>query len=200
MARLCLEWRGACSGTTCAGARGSKRATSHCGWELGLRWRRAWIRPVRLVDTRQFAVRDEVIPVAPWIGYAWFALCGIGWGAPGGIILGWALHKRVSVAAWSVRALLFLALLALLFVSPLVDWLGEQFLRTCPSLLFPNAGLGIYEGDLDNHLMRTVYTNTQNFAVVVWWGIALIVAAIQRTRLRSQRAPRLAVGSGWGFR
>lgn len=47
------------------------------GGELGYGQYVSWIRGM-------FNVGDEIVPVAPWIGYAWFAICGVGWGAPGG--------------------------------------------------------------------------------------------------------------------
>jgi hypothetical protein len=66
-------------------------------------------------------------------------------------------------------------------------------------LLFPHADLGIYTGELDKHLKRTVYTNTQNFAVVFWWVISLLVAAIQRDRKTVVIGLILGAGFGFGF-
>ena len=152
------------------------------GGELGYGQYTSWI-------LGNFNVGDEVVPVSPWVGYAWFVICGIGWGAPGGIVLGWALNSRVSVTTWFVRTLLLGSLLAFIFNlgtpvlgSGVVDCLGAWIARHCPWLIFPNAGMDIYGGELGQHLGRTVYTNTQNFAVLVWWLVAMGVAALQRDR------------------
>ncbi|MCP4645637.1 MAG: hypothetical protein GY851_34650 [bacterium] len=169
------------------------------GGELGYGQYVSWIRG-------NFNVGDEVIPVAPWVGYAWFVLCGIGWGAPGGILLGWALHRRVSLGAWIVRALLFVMLVVFTFNlgAPLlgtgaVEWVGERCVQWCPRFLYPNAGLGIYAGELDDHLGRTVYTNTQNAAVVVWWLAAMVLALFQRDRATLVAGAVIGGGFGIGF-
>lgn len=145
------------------------------GGELGYGQYVSWIQG-------NFFTANGPIAIKPWLGYFWFIVCGIGWGAPGGILLGWAIGKRVSIRKWIIRSLVLVILLVLLFASPVVDWLGELLLKTNSNILFPNANLGLYNNDLDEHLIRTVYTNTQNFAVVVWWIIVLIVVALQRDR------------------
>ena len=169
------------------------------GGELGYGQYVSWIRGM-------FNVGDEVIPIAPWVGYAWFAICGIGWGAPGGIMLGWALHGKASLGCWFVRSFLMLVLLVLLFNlgTPLlgsgaVEWLGGRLVESCPWLLFPNSGLEIYAGELGKHLGRTVYTNTQNFAVLVWWAGAMCVAALQRDRTTLVSGAVIGGGFGIGF-
>jgi hypothetical protein len=162
------------------------------GGELGYGQYVGWMQGI-------FNVGNETIPIAPWIGYAWFVLCGIGWAAPGGIMLGWALGDRTSKAAWLVRSLLLLGLLVLLFAWPFVDWLSGQFVRIWPGLLFPHADLGLYAGELGKHLERTVYTNTQNFTVVLWWLIALLVAWLQRDRTTLVTGLLLGGGFGIGF-
>lgn len=160
------------------------------GGELGYGQYVSWIRGI-------FYVGDETIAIDPWLGYFWFTLCGIGWAAPGGILLGWALSKRVSTGSWVIRSLMLILLLALLFAWPVVDWLGVYLLKTNSAVLFPNADLGIYSADLGKHLSRTVYTNTQNFAVVVWWVGALLVAAWQRDR--TTLITGLIIGGGFGL-
>ncbi len=162
------------------------------GGELGYGQYVGWMQGI-------FYVGDKTIPIAPWIGYAWFVLCGIGWAAPGGIMLGWALGEKTSKTAWLIRSLLLSGLLVLLFAWPFVDWLSMQFVRIWPGLLFPHADLGLYTGELDKHLERTVYTNTQNFAVVVWWLIALLVAYLQRDRTTIITGLLLGGGFGIGF-
>ena len=160
------------------------------GGELGYGQYVAWMQG-------RFYVGDEILSIAPSIGYLWFVLCGIGWAAPGGIILGWALGKNAPLRYWIIRSLFVIVLLLFLFAWPLVDWLAEQMVRFWPGFLFPHADMGLYSGELGKHLSRTVYTNTQNFAVVVWWIAALVVAAIQRDR--PTIVPGLLLGGGFGL-
>lgn len=167
------------------------------GGELGYGQYVSWIRG-------EFYVRDETLPVSPAAGYAWFTICGIGWGAPGGIVLGWVLGGTRSYSRWIVRSVLLGILIVLLFNlgAPLlgagaIDWLGQRFAEHCPGLLFPNADLGIYAGELDKHQARTVYTNTQNFAVLIWWAVAMLVAALQRDR--STLVAGAVIGGGFGI-
>lgn len=160
------------------------------GGELGYGQYTGWI-------LGNFSVRDEIIAIKPWLGYFWFMMCGIGWAAPGGILLGWALGKQTSVKTWIIRSLTLVILLVILFAWPVVDWLGELLLKSNSSILFPNANLGIYDGELGDHLSRTVYTNTQNFAVVVWWVVALLIAALQRDKVTIVTG--LIIGGGFGI-
>lgn len=169
------------------------------GGELGYGQYVAWIRGM-------FYAGDDIIPISPWLGYAWFAVCGVGWAAPGGIMLGWALHPGVSVRGWFARALLVVILLVMLFNLPLpllgggfVSRMGQLFAQYCPGLLFPHARLGLYASTLDQHLGRTVYTNTQNFMVLVWWLMALCLAAWQRDRATLVSGAALGCGFGIGF-
>lgn len=160
------------------------------GGELGYGQYVSWIRGI-------FNIGDGIISIDPWLGYFWFILCGIGWAAPGGILLGWALGERVSTSRWIIRSLIFCALLIILFAWPVVDWLSEFLLKTNSTILFPNADLGIYSAELGKHLSRTVYTNTQNFGVVVWWIIALLEAVWQRDK--TTIITGLIIGGGFGL-
>lgn len=162
------------------------------GGELGYGQYVSWVRG-------NFYVGDGTIAIEPWLGYFWFAMCGIGWAAPGGVILGWALGKRVSTGAWVARVITLAILLVLLFAWPVMDWLGEMLLKTQSSIIFPNADLGIYTAELGKHLSSTVYTNTQNFAVVVWWIMALILALFQRDKTTVITGLILGGGFGLGF-
>ena len=169
------------------------------GGELGYGQYVSWIQG-------RFELGDGTIPIAPWLGYLWFTICGIGWAAPGGIVLGWALGGPVSVGRWIERVVFMAVLIALifnlgsaLFGTGLVEWLGAFFVRWCPGLVFPKADLGIYQGDLDRHLGRTVYTNTQNFAVLLWWGAAMIAAAFRRDRMTLMAGAVIGGGFGPGF-
>jgi hypothetical protein len=162
------------------------------GGELGYGQYTSWI-------LGKFNVGEEIIPIKPWIGYLWLFICGIGWAAPGGILLGWTLGRKMSGGQWILRILLMLVLLVFLFAWPVVDWLASQVVDYLPGLLFPNAGEGIYSGVLDHHLQRTVYTNTQNFAVLLWWGAALILAWLQNDRSTLVTGLLLGCGFGIGF-
>lgn len=162
------------------------------GGELGYGQYVSWIRG-------QFATRDGAIPISPWLGYAWFMVCGIGWGAPGGIVLGWALHSKVTRKYWAFRSLLFIALLFLLFNSAFIDWLGARFVHLCPRLLFPNATTVNYSDALDNHLGRTIYTNTQNACVLAWWCLAMLCAALHKDRFTLTAGTIIGGGFGLAF-
>ncbi len=97
------------------------------GGELGYGQYVSWIRGM-------FNAGDEVIHIEPWIGYAWFALCGIGWAAPGGIALGWALAGRQSLGVWLVR-----------IVIPFgAAFLTRIAVQTWPALFFPHWDPGLY--------------------------------------------------------
>jgi len=152
------------------------------GGELGYGQYVSWIQG-------KFAVRDATIPVASWIGYAWFVICGTGWGAPGGILLGWALAGKASLRRWAVR----------LSIPVGVGWLGWLLVQACPSLFFPNYALNLYAGELDKNLIRTVETNTQNFVVAAWWVGALLVAVLQRDRVTLTAGAMIGGGFGIGF-
>ncbi len=152
------------------------------GGELGYGQYVSWIQGL-------FNVGDEVIHVDPWIGWAWFLLCGIGWGAPGGVLLGWALSSKSSLRIWIGR----------LTIPFGIAWLGLLLVQWHPEFFFPNYGLGIYAGELGRHLERTVYTNTQNFAVVAWWVGAVTVAAIQRDKTSFAMCAIIGGGFGPGF-
>lgn len=152
------------------------------GGELGYGQYVSWIQ-------RKFMVGDATIPVSPWTGYAWFVICGIGWGAPGGIALGWALGARATRRRWLTRLLAPLA----------AGFIGWLLVQVCPWLFFPNYHLGLYAGTLDHHLTRTVETNTQNFVVAAWWVGALLVAALQRDRATLTMGAIIGGGFGIGF-
>ncbi len=150
------------------------------GGELGYGQYVSWIRGM-------FNTPDEVIPISPWTGYLWFSLCGIGWGAPGGVLLGWALSRRNSLGIWLIR----------LLIPACVAYLGWLLVQWQPGWFFPHHEMGFYDGELSRHQDRTVYTNTQNFVVVAWWLGALIVATLQRDRM--SRMSILVIGGGFGF-
>jgi len=152
------------------------------GGELGYGQYVSWIQG-------KFMVGNTTIPVSPWIGYTWFVICGIGWGGPGGILLGWALDAKGSRGRWLARLLFPLG----------VGFMAWLLVRACPSLFFPNHGLGLYTGELDHHLNRTVETNTKNFVVAAWWVGGLLVAALQRDRATLTIGALIGGGFGIGF-
>ncbi|MCF6286378.1 MAG: hypothetical protein L3K26_14475 [Candidatus Hydrogenedentes bacterium] len=161
------------------------------GGELGYGPYVSWIRDI-------FQVADGTISIAPWHGYLWFTICGIGWAAPGGIALGWALSKRSSALDWTLRIILYAVVIALAW-WPVVNLVSKFFVSLCPSLLYPHYGTGIYQGVLDENQVRTVYTNSQNFAFLLWWIVALAVAAIRRDRATLIVGAILGSGFGVGF-
>ena len=152
------------------------------GGELGYGQYVSWIRG-------EFRVGNEILPIAPVQGWLWFVLCGIGWGAPGGVLLGWALSARTSVRVWLGR----------LTIPVGVAALGWLLIQWQPALFFPHYRLGIYPGELDGHQERTVFTNTQNFLVVAWWLGALLTAALQRDKVSAVMSGIIGGGFGPGF-
>jgi hypothetical protein len=123
----------------------------------------------------------------------------LGWAAAGGIVLGWILGERKSYLTWSVRSILVIVLLFILFDWSLIESISSIAAESFPRLLFPNSDLGLYGGQLDKHLERTIYTNTQNFLVLLWWTGALITAAIQKDRITLYTGLILGIGFGIGF-
>jgi hypothetical protein len=156
------------------------------GGELGYGQYVSWIRGM-------FNVGDDVIPIAPWIGYAWFVIAGIGWGSAGGVALGWALTKKHSPLIWLTRILLPAALACLAYL----------LVQTCPQWVFPHYDpvtyAGIHTKNFDPHLDRTVYTNTQNFTVLAWFVGVLLVATFQKDRVTLVIAALIGAGFGIGF-
>lgn len=152
------------------------------GGELGYGQYVSWIRG-------EFEAGDAVIPIAPWIGYVWFVICGIAWGSTGAIALGWTLNARKSLRAWLARV----------FIPVGVGCLGWLLIQACPGLFFPHYDLGLYAGELNHHLARTVETNTQNFIVAAWWLGAMLVAAFQKDRATLAVGALVGGGFGLGF-
>lgn len=142
----------------------------------------SWIRG-------EFSIGDSKIPIAPGIGYAWFVLCGIGWGAPGGIFLGWALAGKKGFGTWAARLVIPIA----------AAFLGRLLVHLHPAWFFPHYEMNLYAGELNAHLKRTVETNTQNFTVVAWWMGAMLVALVQRDRRTLVAGVIIGGGFGPGF-
>ena len=160
------------------------------GGELGYGQYVGWIRG-------NFQVGNETLHINPLWGYVWMAMCGIGWAAPGAVVLGWTLGKKASVKIWMVRSSFFIVLLFILFDWRLIEILGSFFVKIDPGILFPHSKHGIYSADLDKHLSRTVYTNTQNFLAVLWWLGALVAAVWQKDK--TTLITGLIIGGGFGL-
>lgn len=138
------------------------------GGELGYGQYTGWIRGM-------FYAGDEILPIAPWIGYAWFAICGVGWGAPGGIALGWALAGRKSLGVWLSRLVIPVGI-ALLMRFAVQAW---------PWLFFPNWDLGLYVAKVHGVIDPAAATNTQTMMIAIWLAAALLclLAWLATTRL-----------------
>lgn len=152
------------------------------GGELGYGQYVSWIQGI-------FRTDSGIVPIAPWVGFVWFAICGVGWGAPGGLMLGWALSGRVSVGRWVAR----------LLAPAAIAYLVWQAVQGWPALFFPHYASGIYPGASDGQLARTIYTNTQNFVVLAWWAGAMLVAVVQRDRATLVAGALIGGGFGIGF-
>lgn len=142
----------------------------------------SWIRG-------EFSTTGGKLPISPWWGYTWFAITGIGWGAPGGILLGWTLHGKASPDAWLARLLVPLG----------CAFLASKAVQAWPAFFFPHYAECAYATGKDPNLLRTVDTNTQNFVVLVWWLGAMGVAAMQRDRAALAAGAIIGGGFGLGF-
>ena len=162
------------------------------GGELGYGQYVSWMQGI-------FYVADKTIAVNTLNGYLWMAVCGIGWAAPGGILLGWALNKNISSRQWIMRFFMLMLLLIFLFAWPVIDWVSLRIVDIWPSLIFPNADLGIYSSELGRHLQRTIYTNTQNFLLLFWWLSSLLLSAFQKDKITLTAGLILGAGFGIGF-
>lgn len=131
------------------------------GGELGYGQYVSWIRGL-------FQSGDQTIPVAPWIGWTWFAICGIGWGAPGGIILGWALAGRQSAARWLAR----------ITIPVGVAILTRLLIQVVPWLFFPNWQADVYGTADDGTANPTSAAVTQNRMMIIWFVSAALAGGV----------------------
>jgi hypothetical protein len=106
------------------------------------------------------------------------ALCGVGWGAPGGIALGWALAGRKSLGVWLAR----------LTIPVGVALLARLAVQTWPWLFFPNWDLDVYVAKADAMINSVPAANTQEIMIVTWLATALLglLALIVTTRVFQQ--------------
>ncbi len=127
------------------------------GGELGYGQYVSWIRGM-------FQVGDEILPVAPWTGYAWLAICGVAWGGTGGIALGWALAGRKSLGVWMAR----------LAVPVGTALLARLVVQAWPWLFFPNWDLDVYVADVGGVIDLATAASTQRNMIVAWLASALL--------------------------
>lgn len=133
--------------------------------------------------------RTVFLPVSKWVGYLWLGICGIGWAGPGGIVLGWVLAKPVSVTKWLARILVPIGF-------AITGWLLVQ---KFPALFFPHYTPEFYTDANCPHCARTVYTNTQNFVVLMTWLGALLVAFFHKDKHPLIIGGLLGAGFGTAF-
>ncbi|MHA1679664.1 MAG: hypothetical protein ACTSUE_01565, partial [Promethearchaeota archaeon] len=126
------------------------------------------------------------LPINPFQGYLWFFICGIGLGGPSGIVIGWiAAKKRVTLKKWLLRIFLPVGFVAL----------GYMLVQAFPIIFFPHYE--VYTNPGCHGCERTIFTNTTNFMVSMWWVGALVVAIIQKDRRTLTCG--LILGIGYGF-
>ena len=165
------------------------------GGEWGYGQYVSWIRGM-------FQVAEGTININPTLGWTWFFICGIAWGAPGAVALGWALSLSHSwrnkesgilpvwMIRWSLRLIIPIAF----------GYLGYYLIQWRPQYFFPHYDTGIYNViPLDDNQDRTIFTNTQNFVVVMWFLGAFLVALAQRDKATLISCIVIGFGFGFGF-
>ncbi len=139
------------------------------GGELGYGQYVSWIRSM-------FQVGDDIVPIAPWYGYAWFAICGVGWAAPGAISLGWALAGRKTLGIWLPR-----------LVVPIgFGILTRLTIQTWPWLFLPKWDLGVYVPDVANAVAPNG-ADTQISMIIMWLVSTLLAALAWSTTTKAVR-------------
>jgi hypothetical protein len=127
-----------------------------------------------------------VLQVSSFIGYGWLFICGISWAGIGAVILGWSVKGRVSFKVWIGR----------IFLSVGLATFGWYLIKNYPYLFFPHFRPEIY-GDNNGYVERTIYTNTQNFIVFLWWIGAVLASILQNDK--PTKFIGLAIGIGFGI-
>lgn len=154
------------------------------GGELGYGQYISWIMG-------RFSVGKDMpyLEISRWQGDLWLFICGVSWGGVGGIILGWALKKKASIKMWVIRLLFSFGFAGL----------GWVLVKLFPALFFPHYSHEFYtEGNCPS-CMRTIYTNTQNFIVLMWWLGALFTAMLQKDKPTQVTGSLLGLGFGCVF-
>jgi len=154
------------------------------GGELGYGQYISWIMG-------RFQVSKEIpnIAISPWLGYLWLFICGIGWAGFGCIALGWILKPKKSVIIW-----IFRLTIPFVFVG-----IGLLLIEQFPALFFPHYSPDFYSPENCSHCERTLYTNSQNFLVVMWWLGATVTAVFQRDKHTLVTGLVLGIGFGISF-
>jgi len=129
------------------------------GGEWGYGQYVSWIRGI-------FDLDGEDIGISPWVGYLGFFVCGISWGATGGISLGWALGPRRSVHSWLIRA----------YVPLLFALSARLLIQSHPEWFFPNWERGLYTLLPEDAPARLETLRTQA-TMFTLWGLGLAVIA-----------------------
>ncbi len=154
------------------------------GGELGYGIYVSWIRGMF-----QHGATNEIIHIAPWKGWLWFFICGIGWGAPGGICLGWALSTKRSLRIWIPRILI-----------PFAAYHATPYIiHAFPQLFLPNYDLVNYANEADDNLGRIIWTQTMNAKALFAWIAAMGVAFAQRDKTSYTINAIIGGGFGPGF-
>jgi len=99
------------------------------------------------------------------------------------------LKRRVSIEKWAVRLLLSMG-----FVG-----LGWLVISIFPQLFFPHYSPEFYQETNCPDCTRTLYTNRQNFLVLMWWFGALMAAKLQGDRPTMVIGSLLGIGFGLAF-
>jgi len=161
------------------------------GGELGYGQYISWIMG-RFTVGKEIEVMGKTttyLELGRWQGYLWLMIAGASWGGLGGIFLGWALKRKTSIKNWCIRLLVPLGFAGL----------GWLLVRGFPSLFFPHYSPKFYTAENCPDCIRTIYTNTQNFIVLIWWIGALLVAKLQKDKPTMVAGPLLGVGFGIAF-
>jgi hypothetical protein len=148
------------------------------GGEWGYGQYVSWIRGT-------FYVTDEqTIPIAPQLGYLWFILVGVAWGAPGGIALGWVLSGKQSLHRWLMRIVLPLG----------AALLGRMLIQARPEWFFPNYSPELYAPEPGTSAPLAHFFQTQDF--MIWaWGVCVALVALSWVLARLAQ-PLRAIGHG----
>jgi len=105
--------------------------------------------------------------IDPWVGYLGFAICGIGWAAPGGIALGWILAGQKSLSVWLNR-----------FVVPFgFAFLARLIVITQPSWFFPKWEEGYYVPIQPGKYDPTIILSNQ-FVMLGIWATTLLLSLV----------------------
>ena len=127
------------------------------GGELGYGQYTGWI-------LGKFSVGEEIKPIGTWVGWLWFAICGIGWAAPGGVLLGWALAGSKSLGVWMARILLPVGM----------GILTRLVIQHWPWLVLPQWNSGIYEAQADGLVDQSSAMTMQWTMVGIWLACAML--------------------------